>query len=52
MVVVEVVKEVKELKVKEEVEAKVVGEKVEVSGMACLRSFLGGRAAGAILDMP
>ena len=29
-----------------------VEEKVEVSGMAWLRSFLGGRAARAILDMP
>ena len=30
----------------------VVEEKLEVSGMAWLRSLLGGRLAGTILDMP
>ena len=39
-------------KVKEDVEAEVVEEKVEVSGHGVLRYFLGGRAAGAIMDMP
>ena len=38
-------------KVKEEVEEKVVEEKVEVAG-AWLKTFLGNQAAGPIMDMP
>ena len=49
---VEEVDEGKEGKVKEEVEAQVVAEKGEVSGMVWLRSFLGGQEAAVIMDMP
>ena len=43
--------DMEEEKVKEEVEEKVVEEKGEVTG-SWLRTFLGNRAAGAIMDMP
>ena len=42
----EEVEKVKEGKVKKEVEAQAVSEKVEVTGMVWLRAFLGGQSVG------
>ena len=46
------VEEVAEEMVKEEVGEELVEDKVQGTGMAWLRGFLGNRGAGAIMDMP
>ena len=47
-----VVEVVKEGKVKEEVEAHIVEEKVEVTDVLWVRTFWGSWAAGAIIYLP